>query len=224
MHTSQVILHLLESNPNIASINIIRFKPAPQIQANKSSWGQKEIDIFEKALLMRAQCKIPFWSALMISNIDNKDWSEECVKAAIRHNKNSDIIRMSPKQFVSNASDYELEGIGINSAVTFMDGSVLHIPMIDFHISKSNINEEIVCTVCKSLVPEGGYVIDSGNSYHFIGKHLISKENILDLLAKSIQFSPIVDEIWATHQLIERSCTLRIGYKNGILPTVIKSI
>lgn len=224
MHTSQVILNLLESNPNIASINIIRFKPAPQIQANKTCWGQKEIDIFEKTLLMRAQFKIPFWLALMISNIDNKNWSEECVKAAIRHNKNSDIIRISPKQYMSNSSDYELESIGINSAVTLLDGSVWHIPMIDFHINKSNINEDIVCTVSKLLVPEGGYVLDSGNSYHFIGKHLISKENILDLLAKSIQFSPIVDEVWASHQLIERSCTLRIGYKNGVLPTVIKSI
>lgn len=224
MHTSQVILHLLESNPNIASINIIRFRPAPQIQANKACWGQKEIDIFEKTLLMRVQCKIPFWSALMISNIDNKNWSEEFVKAAIRHNKNSDIIRMSPKQYLSNYSDYELESVGINSTVTLLDGSIWHIPMIDFHINKSYINEDIVCSVCKLLVPEGGYVLDSGNSYHFIGKHLISKENILDLLAKSIQFSPIVDEIWVSHQLIERSCTLRIGYKNGVLPTLIKSI
>lgn len=224
MYTSHIISQLLESTPCISSINIVRLKAASQIQDNCRPWNQKEKEIFKNAILMRSNFKIPFWSSLMISNMENENWSKACILAANRHNKNDDYLVLSPKQFRSHISDLEQSGYGINSCVTLFDGSILHIPMIDFHIGKSKINEDIVCTVCKSLIPDGGYIIDSGNSYHFIGKGLITTSQLLTLLAKSILFTPIVDEIWVAHQIIERSCTLRIGLKNGLLPTLIRII
>lgn len=224
MHISQIISQLLELIQDISSINIVRLKAAAQIQDNCKSWGNKENDIFKMALLMRDQLKMPFWSSLMISNLDNKNWSKKCVLAANRHNKNDGYIVLSPEQYRSHIPDLEQGGYGINSSMTLFDGRVLHLPMIDFHIRKSKINEDIVCVVCESLMPEGGYILDSGNSYHFVGKNLISEDQLLNLLAKAILFTPIVDEIWVAHQIIERSCTLRIGYKNGVLPTLIKTI
>lgn len=224
MHTSQIILQLLELNKEISSINIVRLKAAAQIQDNYNSWGNKEHDIFQNARLMRDQLKIPFWSCLMISNLDNKNWSRKCILAANRHNKNDEYITLSPNQYSSRISDLEQGEYGINSRMTLFNDRVLHLPMIDFHIRKSKINEDIVSAVCESLIPDGGYILDSGKSYHFIGKNLISEDELLNLLAKAILFTPIVDEIWVAHQIIERSCTLRIGYKNRVLPTLIKMI
>lgn len=223
MHTIQIILKLLEFYSNISAVNIVKLKSAPKIQDVCDNWSINEERLFQKAVEMRSHSKIPFWSSLMIANLDNKNWSKDCILAANRHN-NTININISPDQFRLKATEFEQGFYGINSEVVFCDGSKSHIPMIDFHIAKSKINEEIVCAVCSSLLPEGGFIIDSGNSYHFIGKKLVTENQLLNLLAKSILFTPIVDEIWVAHQIIERSCTLRVGYKNGVLPTVIKTI
>lgn len=58
-----------------------------------------------------------------------------------------------------------------------------------------------------------GAIINSGNSYHFIGCDLVNEAELVDFLAKGLLYGPITDTRWIAHQIIERSCTLRVGKK-----------
>lgn len=104
------------------------------------------------------------------------------------------------------------------------DGSVCHIPMIDFHIPASETNLRVVCDVCEALGLNNGYLLESGVSYHFVGANPVSEEELMRILIDALLFCPIVDGAWICHQLKERSCSLRIDKKNGIETRVIKEV
>ena len=59
---------------------------------------------------------------------------------------------------------------------------------------------------------------------HFIGTKLIADSELTTFLGKLLMYNPIIDKSWIAHQLIEKYCALRISYKNGVIPKVIKSI
>ena len=93
--------------------------------------------------------------------------------------------------------------------------------MLDFHIPVSECNLRIVKDVLFELNVVSGYLLNSGESYHFIGDYSINEESLLDFLANALFFAPIIDRAWIGHQILERSCSLRIDKKHGVYPEVI---
>lgn len=108
--------------------------------------------------------------------------------------------------------------------VMMTDGTTRHIPMIDFHIPSSSSNLHVVEDVCDALGMKQGYIVDSGASFHFIGDRLLTQEELMRLLIDALLFCPIVDGVWISHQLRERSCSLRIDRKNGVETHVAKRL
>lgn len=41
----------------------------------------------------------------------------------------------------------------------------------------------------------------------------MSEDELVDFLAKGLLYGPITETRWIAHQIIERSCTLRVGRK-----------
>ncbi len=62
--------------------------------------------------------------------------------------------------------------LGIASKVTMKDGSEAHIPMMDFGCS---IEEENLAKIEQIMIPYHGFILESGNSYHFWGSQLMTK-------------------------------------------------
>ena len=71
------------------------------------------------------------------------------------------------------------------------------------------------------LMSGSGFILNSGNSYHYISKKLTTENGLLDFLGRAILYGPLTDVRWIAHQIIERSFTLRIGMKNGTLPFLV---
>jgi hypothetical protein len=99
----------------------------------------------------------------------------------------------------------------LSSSVRLFGPSQAHIPMIDFRCPATTKNRELAIRACRLLDRAGGYLLESGHSYHFYGKSLLTPNELLALLGRMLLLSPIIDRAWIAHQLIEGACGLRIS-------------
>lgn len=97
-------------------------------------------------------------------------------------------------------------------------------PMLDFHIPISDINLNIVENICNLLELKSGYILNSGESYHFISSTIVTWEDLYLTLSKALRFCPILDRTWISHQLEEKSCSLRVDRKNGVEPMMVRLV
>ncbi len=223
--TIDIIAEIISFNKNISTIRVVSHAAQKDTKTDlKPVWTEKEEAVYNNALQMKADYSIPFWNGIMLSNVDNPKWSEKCLKASFRHNQVKFIADI-PVERIECLRTISVEGDrkSINSHITVKDGMVYHIPMLDFHIPVSAINTDIVKTICR-IIGQQGYILNSGHSYHFIGKNPFTYNDMIRFLGQALLFTPIVDEIWIAHQLQDGSCSLRFGKKNGVLPTLICEI
>ena len=101
-------------------------------------------------------------------------------------------------------------------------GDIAHLLLLDFHITVSEENGRL----CNAILAElnlSGNLFDSGKSYHFISDTLFKEEEFLNVLYNCLLFAPIIDRAWIAHQLIEKSCCLRISKKYNRFPILINT-
>lgn len=218
MTTFDTIQRIIADNPDIEALSIVEFGKQKDLKNDTTEWQPNEDLIYQRARNLKESIGLPFWAGIMISSDNNPGWSARCIDASAAHNK-SKVHIIAAKDF--SKLDIENCRLGIGSKVYLKGGEAKHIPMLDFHLHVSDINEHICKHIAEKLSPQGGYILCSGNSYHFIGKDLISEDALLVFLAKAILYTPLTDYAWIAHQLIERFCTLRLSKKNGMYPRFI---
>lgn len=222
MDTIEVLQEILLRNPDIKVVRVVCHDAQKDMKQDMIHvWSPKDEKIYQKALELRKNLHIPFWNSIMISSINNPHFSEIALCSSLHHNPIHKITDINVED-ISQINTITAEGDrkSINSRVTMIDGSVCHLPMLDFHINGNPTNTKIVKTIC-GLLGVSGYLLYSGKSYHFIGEKPFGKDAMITFLAKALLFTPIVDEIWISHQLQEGSCSLRFGKKHNVVPTLI---
>lgn len=218
--TFDVISRLCGDNPDISMLTIAEFGRQKDVHAEVDGWTDNDQRLYDFALKIRSEYSLPFWKGIMLGMTNVGAESYSCMDAVVRHNANR-LYLVS----VSDFSNLEIkDNIGINSHVVMSDGSSRHIVMLDFHIRYSERNTDVVRHIVSLLYGDGGYILNSGHSYHFIGKKAVDIDRLIDILARAQMFDPITDGIWLSHQLLERSCTLRLGVKHDIIPYVVCEI
>ncbi len=217
MKSIDVIQRILEINQDIRELSFHEFPPSVMIQEEISDWGVDEQRVFDGAVALKKAYGLPFWNGIMLSEFNNPHFSKKMLHSALHHNPvanlkfvNRDRVRISMRQSYALCSKVKKE-----------NGTEMHIPLFDFHIPPSSCNLDVVIEVCKTLGLNSGWILNSGESYHFIGSNPIKWDDLHYLLCEAIVFNPIVDTIWISHQLREKCCSLRIGEKHGIDPTVV---
>jgi len=223
MNTLDVVADILKQNSEVKYFTFAKYPKQTLIQENES-FGKKDLEFIDSALGLRKQYRIPFWDSLMLTLFDKKNVSKELLQRALLHNKNDDKIFTDNIYEILNLLECnQKDNLSLNSEVHFKNGSVLHLFLLDFHVYASDNNLVIISEIL-NVMDLHGYILSSGDSYHFISKSFYTLDCLLDLLAKSLLFSPIVDRAWVAHQILERSCSVRVGLKHGIVPTVIKEL
>ncbi len=121
-------------------------------------------------------------------------------------------------QWVSSSLEGLVEGldltkaIGLTSKIQTKD-KVRHIPMIDFEdalkSNKWNYGFEAQLSDALDKVNMKGFLVSSGNSYHFYGNRLL-KENEWRIFMEMLKEVPFVDEKWPDLQLMQGYSMLRI--------------
>ena len=216
--TIDIIKEISLNNKSIDRFVLVSFGK-PRDIVKEYEWVESELSAFKAALSLRKEYGLPFWEALMITQLQEECSSERILRSSNHHNDITSVKEL-------NASDFDglyLEtcNLGINSKVILDSGEVAHLPMIDFRVPFSDLGTKIVAIICSEL-RQNGYILSSGNSYHFIGSKPIPYLDFISFLGRALLYSPLVDTTWLGHQLIDGSATLRIGKKNGKLPVLVK--
>jgi hypothetical protein len=222
---------LIRSIPEVQEVKFFIPPAVPPIQQDTFVAAQ-ERDLIAQALALRESINLPFWDALLLhlsNNPINADW---VLRRATLHNpQDLDSFTLCREKCVGEQLRNIIEALptgrilAISSKILTRQQQTLHLPMLDFHCKASSKGDLLVRSVLQTL-GIGGYVARSGQSYHFYGNSLIDESTLINLLGRSLLFCPIVDRAWIAHQLIERSCGLRIspGKVYSHCPEIIFSV
>lgn len=135
--------------------------------------------------------------------------------------------------------EYENKGfmVGLTSMVMTTRG-IQALPLLDFSIEKSPEAKEEIIEKITTFNSSGdisykldGWIIETNNSYHYLGKYITSQENYRHFLGSSLLFRHkeqdnfVVDDRWTGHQLKQGYGAIRIGNKTGNdYPVVVSEI
>lgn len=223
MNILDVVNEIINKNPDIHLLTFSKY-PKQILLQNRIKLNKVDEGFISTAQNIRNKFRIPFWDSLMLSFFDKDKVSLDLLSSALSHNPNNEKIRTREiedirKLLIANPQD----NLSLNSEVYFNNKTVKHLFLLDFHIFSSSNNLKIVSDILLILNLHG-YILNSGDSYHFVSDSFFETDSLINLLAKSLLFSPIVDRAWIAHQILERSCSLRVGKKHNISPTFIKMI
>ncbi|MDL2268169.1 hypothetical protein LJC46_09355 [Desulfovibrio sp. OttesenSCG-928-G15] len=195
--------------------------PKQTLIQNDYDLTPSEREQLDKALALRDKFKFPFWDSLMLTFFENEKASSKFLQLSQRHNKN-EIFFTSDIEYIESLTKTSSEPVSSCSKIK-KNSEIYHLPFIDFHIPPSHENFKVVQSVVKTL-DLSGFILDSGESYHFVCKNYYDEHFILDFFAKILFFSPIIDKSWVAHQILERSCSLRVSKKHDLIPYVIGEV
>lgn len=115
--------------------------------------------------------------------------------------------------------------LGLSSLIVSND-QYFHLPQIDFSCKISNENEERVYDTLHGLDMHSGYVLESGESYHFHGIDLMPRKFWADFMDRLQEYT-VVDEAWLNESAQQRLFSiLRLSANSikRITPKVIARI
>lgn len=219
MNTIEILEEIYNKSSEIDKLLFYHF-PKQKLLQDRINFDELENIHFQEALNIRDKYKLPFWDSMMLTYFGKNKTSKDILKCALYHNKLDNGYWTSDFNYINKEIQNNVN-LAFNSKVKLKTGSFKYLPLLDFHIPN---NEENLCTVKKVISLLGlseGYILDSGESFHFIGNKLIEYQELIEFLSKALLFSPIIDRAWIAHQLLEKAPSLRIGYKHNQLPTLI---
>lgn len=224
MESIEVVAHLGEIHKEIDSFYFFPLQKQWLIQ-DRIALEERETAHIGKALNIREELKLPFWDCVMLSTFNNPDFSKKILDAALCHRECTNLIVLkNDNSLFQHLVQLKEEGYAWNSLVKLKNGERRHFPMLDFHIPVSNDNLNVVKTVLKKLGLKECMVLNSGESYHAISTNYTDEEQMMNILQRALFFSPIIDRLWIAHQMLNKSCSLRIGKKHGLVPEVVAVI
>jgi hypothetical protein len=166
----------------------------------------------------RQDYNFPFLDAVMMSLLRSEKISEGVLTGTTFHQGIAKTQFAITSELVSDQKVAELAQeirpnmmFSLCSKVRLKDGSTRHIPMMDFHCSANKYSLSLVCKIAQRFGVGRGFVLATERSYHFYGIQLLSESDLASFLGRALLFSPIVDHVWISHQLIDMCCALRIS-------------
>jgi hypothetical protein len=220
-----VIREILTLHQEIHHIHIVEFPFKPVLQERLELTQTEERQI-ARALAIRELLGLQFWDALLLTCLSNTDFSPRLLEQVKAHNTDLTARRLSARG--SALEDHLARTPGVNiafsSKVVLATGEERHLPLLDFHCANNAANLALSCAVIQWLEIRSGYLLESGDSYHFYGSALLTLDEYVRFIGLALQYSPIIDKVWIAHQLREMTSALRITPKRGITPFLVKRV
>lgn len=221
------LVEIVKRFTEIQLVRIGRVKCPRLVKADGENLDDEERQTVKQGLELRKKFGFPFWDAVLVSSFGHPP-ARNLLQAAAYHQSVSNVLSLPRNDFLNGSiralceSNFEDEIIVALSEVETTSGDTLHIPMVDFHIPISEENLNIAIEVANKLC-EAPFICETDKSYHLISRSLVSNEDLVTFLAKSLFFCPIIDRAYVSHQIIERRCALRIGksFSGGPCPIVV---
>ena len=170
--------------------------------------------LIETAMDRRTRTEIPFWQAMMLTILDSGVVPDDLLNAALFHQGSGvsdDLTRGDLER-----GELDVRACIQNSVVSLdscldLEDECAHLAFMDFRVTPCEANTQLVKAVCQRLMPDGFVVLTSTRSYHACGVALQHPNERIEFLGRSLLFSPIVDDRYVAHQLMQPSSSLRIS-------------
>ena len=220
MKSNECYMDVIKKIPEIKVLRVFEFSSNNKIQDREKKLSLLNAKLINDVLDKKSKTESSFWECLFSLAKNGERLDKKIMRNALFHNKNMKYIHYTRSEFIDFIS-HDVDGdIAINSKVILEDGTERHIPMLDFKIKSNEGNLQTVKDVL-SVLDLKGCILDSGKSYHFVGYELKTESELIDMLSYFILLQPISDKAWATHQILERSASLRLSRKYGKYPKII---
>lgn len=220
-----VVAEVLANNREVASATV--YLVETEAVADETKHHRQVQRHSDAALHLRKQYGIPFWQAVLLcADGAGEAVDEDILRAALYHRRDNGLKHprkvMNDDTTLSMLLDLdrsigENQSLVLSSEVITHEGAILHIPMIDFRLSVG-AEHALTATRAVATLNQGGYLLRSGQSYHFYGDNLFTAEELTQFLARTLFLTPLVDHRWVAHQLMEGRCGLRISRGFGGRP------
>lgn len=212
-----LLLTIASSNPDLAAFELATLDFAPLVDA-REPLSAIDSSAVARALELRETLRMPFWDGLMLAASRSGAVPKGALKAAAYHQKlenkvewlATDKLDVLQLQRMSQKAYNKSQLLAVTSSVRMRDGSVKHLPLLDFHTGYSEHATSLITEILQ-LLGVSGTLLKSGKSYHFYGEALLTCQELTAFLGNALLFAPIVDRAWIAHQLIKGRCALRIS-------------
>lgn len=160
---------------------------------------------------------IPYWE-LVFAVTWQSELSEQFIREALRHRPADEAIDIFETNVdsVADTLTKKIETLPDDAAIAIcsrcitVDGSIKHIPMMDFRCKPTESNLKKLKIALHQMGQKHGALIQSGRSFHFYGFDLLTEDGWRKYLAQSLLMAPIADSRYIAHRLIEGVGSLRI--------------
>lgn len=123
--------------------------------------------------------------------------------------------------------------VGLSSRIILSNG-IYHIPMMDFQISISAESEQLLYDRISEVLAldnyPGGWLLQTTNSYHFIGSKIVDSQTWLRFIGRMLllrvngEIASIADDKYIGYCLCRLDTPLRCSLKGGVVPFVVREI
>ncbi len=123
--------------------------------------------------------------------------------------------------------------VGLSSRVITPEG-IYYIPIMDFQICISEENKTLLTTRLKEvfLLEEysGGWLLQTNNSYHFIGRKIVTFDKWLCFIGRMLQLrmknetAAIADDKYIGYSLLRKDTPCRFSPKSDQIPFLVDEI
>ncbi len=185
MSALELVPRLVKLHSKIASIKLVEYRLAPTF----GEIERKTKISFEQGLTRRLRHGG--------GNIRTHTVSEDCVTLE----ELGRIVEALRKD----------SGLAVSSQVILEAENEAHIPLIDFGCRRSHENLARVVIAMRAIDSGGGVILNSGNSYHYYGRSLLTNREWREFLGKCLLVERLVDVRNLGHCLIDGEAALRIS-------------
>lgn len=210
--------------PIISELNFRTYLLAPGLDERLQSKELIEAPILAKIEQLRNDYGGSLWDAtLKILMLEGKGVPRALLNEAAVHNHNARerSFTITNDEFVKHGIDMIIrgladdEGLAISSRLRMRNGFNAHLPMLDFACKPSALNLEAVEYFLRAI-DQSGVVLNSGNSYHFVGTSLLTTDEWLRFMGQSLLFTPLIDARYIGHRLYDGESYLRVFANNKL--------
>lgn len=217
----ELVATLPQINGRIRTLSLKTYAPSATLEERLAGTNSIALQrVFRKAQVLRIDDKqLPYWESILAATSDSEE-STLLIKEAVKHQVTDEAferLELGLDDLRSGALQRKLKALSKNVVLALCskcridDGTTLHLPMMDFRAEPTTENLSKVKTALSEISPEGGVILESGRSYHYLGFSLMNEDQWLKFLAKCLLLAPLTDTRYIAHRILEGIGSLRIS-------------
>lgn len=212
-------------NQSIEALNFVAYSAVPGVEKRLN--GESQLDqilAFVADSLGIAAADIKYWESSIVTGTWMTRDLDHFVQNALSHFPpiapsqtfvvpvGSLTTRLRKEIVAAKSQDRVL---ALSSRCKLVDGSLGHIPMMDFRCRPNRQNLKRLRIALKKLQQRRGAILSSGQSFHYYGFDLLTERKWIEFFAGALLLAPLTDSRYIGHRLAENVAYLRITSSTG---------